>query len=122
MSTSQTTTSVESRNQMSWSRANNRDRLKLTSQLRRDGYSSDQSTNLLGTFTYNALADLDANVPSSFTRQLTPRRSSASQMVGALSLGDAFRSSPNIQIQYGVRLDANHFFATPTHNAEIGRA
>jgi carboxypeptidase family protein len=119
MSTSQTTTSVAFQNQMSWFSANNRHRLRLTSELRRDGYSSDQSTNLLGTFTYNSLADLDANAPSSFTRQLTPRRSSASQMVGALSLGDAFRSSPNIQIQYGVRVDANHFFATPTHNADL---
>src|SRR5262249_13821720 len=74
MNTSQTTTSLAFQNQMSWFSANNRHRLKLTSELRRDGYSSDQSTNLLGTYTYNSLADLEANAPSSFTRQLTPRR------------------------------------------------
>ena len=119
MSTSQTTTSLAFQNQMSWFSANNRHRLKLTSELRRDGYSSDQSTNLLGTYTYNSLADLEANTPSSFSRQLTPRRSSASQLVGALSLGDAFRSSPNLQIQYGVRVDANRFLATPNNNADL---
>ena len=122
MSTSLTTLSLQFQNQLSWFSANNRHRLKLTSELRRDGYISDQSTNLLGTFAYNSLADLEGNTPSSFTRQLTPRRSSANQLVGAVSLGDAFRSSPNLQIQYGVRVDANRFFSAPQRNASLEQA
>ena len=97
-------------NQLSWFSANNKHRLKLTSELRRDAYAQDQTTNLLGTFTFNSLADLAAGRPASFTRQLSPReRERERSSSAALSLGDSYRPTHDLQLQYGVRLDGNRF-------------
>jgi hypothetical protein len=115
------TNSVNFLNQLSWFSANNKHRLKLTTELRRDGYSSDQATNLLGTFAFNSLADLEAGQPFSFTRQLSPRRTSIGQLVGAMSLGDAYKINNRIQLQYGLRLDGNRFLADPRLNADVER-
>jgi hypothetical protein len=119
LNTSQTTNSVGMMNQLSWFSASNKHRLKLTSELRRDAYNSNQTTNLLGTFSYLSLADLDADRPASFTRQLSPRTSGTSQLVGALSLGDAWRTTNDLQIQYGVRLDGNRFMSDPVLNPDV---
>ena len=119
LATSQATNSVGLMNQLSWFSASNKHRLKLTSELRRDAYSSNQTTNLLGTYFYNSLADLANDQPASFTRQLSPRVSGASQLVGAVSLGDAWRATNSLQIQYGVRLDGNRFLADPTLNPDV---
>ena len=49
---------------------------------------------------------------------------SASQLVGALSLGDSYRRNGDLQIQYGVRLDGNRFSArrssTPSCRTAFG--
>ncbi|HKN64963.1 MAG TPA: TonB-dependent receptor [Gemmatimonadaceae bacterium] len=119
LNTSQSTNSVGLLNQLSWFSANNKHRLKLTSELRRDAYSSNQTTNLLGTYSYLSLADLAADRPASFTRQLSPRNSGASQVLGAVSLGDAWRTTNDLQIQYGVRLDGNRFLAEPIFNPDL---
>ena len=93
-STSTTNNSVDLTNQLSWFSANNKHRVKVTSEVRRDGYSLDQSTNPLGTFAFNSLTDLEANRPASFTRQLTPTRASGGEWIGGLSLGDSYRRTP----------------------------
>jgi hypothetical protein len=36
--------------------------------------------------------------------------------VGALSLGDSYKRTPNLQLQYGVRLDAHRFDTAPAEN------
>jgi len=122
MGTSSSTLNAEALNQLSWFSRNNKHRLKLSSELRRESYDQDQTTNALGTFSYNSLADLSANRPASYTRALQPRVQSASQLVGALSLGDSYRRSSDLQIQYGVRLDGNRFSATPLLNSELQTA
>ena len=116
---SQRTTSASFMNQLSWFSANNTHRLKLTSELRHEGLDQDQTTNRLGTFTFNSLADLEAGAPSAFTRQLSARRRESGQLVTGLSLGDAWRAKPDLQVQYGVRLDGNRFLDTPERNPEI---
>jgi hypothetical protein len=108
-------------NQMSWFSADNKHRLKFTSELRHETYTQDLTNNELGSFAYNSLGDLGANAPSSFSRQLSPRRRSEGQVIGALSLGDAWRKTPDLQIQYGLRVDANRFTSLPTTNPEIER-
>ncbi|GLC25696.1 carboxypeptidase regulatory-like domain-containing protein [Roseisolibacter agri] len=121
LNSTQSSTSVGYLNQLSWFSANNKHRLKLTSELRRDGYDQDQRANYLGSFSYNSLADLQAGRPASYSRLLTPRASAGSQVVGAVSLGDAFRYSPDLQIQYGLRVDGNAFTASPDANPDIER-
>jgi hypothetical protein len=115
------TLTTEAMNQLSWFSRNNKHRIKLSSELRRDRYDQDQTTNAYGSFAYNSLADLAANRPASYSRTLLPRVQSASEITAALSLGDSYRHSNDLQIQYGVRLDANRFSAQPGYNAEIER-
>lgn len=119
LNSSNTTTGAELSNHLSWFSGNNRHRIKFTSEIRRDAFNQDTKTNLFGSFRFNSLADLEAATPASFSRQLSPRIRSGSQLVGAVSLGDSWRRSDNLQIQYGVRLDGNRFTTAPQENSEI---
>jgi hypothetical protein len=120
--TSGRTLGVNASNQLSWFSRNNKHRVKFTSEIQQSAYERDQTTNALGSFYFNSLADLAANRPASYTRALSPRVQSASQTVGAISLGDSYRRSPDLQIQYGVRLDANRFSTSPQFNSGIQTA
>ena len=119
LNSTQTTNQVSLLNQMSWFSANNKHRLKLTTELRRDGSGQELASNRYGTFSFNSLADLQASRPASFTRTLASRTRDIGQLFGAISLGDAWRRTDNLQIQYGVRLDANRFQNTPAYNSAV---
>src|SRR6185436_5789950 len=119
LSTKSTNFSIGASNQLSWMSVNNKHRLKLASEIRQDAYEQDQTTNSLGTFFFNSLTDLQSNRPASYTRNLSPRLQSAGNTVGAISLGDSYRPNSDLQIQYGLRIDANHYTATPTLNPTL---
>jgi hypothetical protein len=114
-----TTGSLDLRSQLSWFSLDNRHRVRFEIELRRDAWAQEQASNLLGTFTYNALSDLEAGRPASFTRQLGSLRTSGSELIGALSLGDSYRPSSDVQIVYGVRLDANRYPDHPAVNPDV---
>ena len=122
LNTAQTTSNAAFSNQLSWFSLNNKHRLKFTTELRRDAYSSDQTANALGTFRFNSLADLGANIPASFTRTLQPRTRDGSQWIGGASIGDSWRKSPDLQLQYGVRVDGNSFNEAPVYNPAVEQA
>ncbi|MEO8575589.1 MAG: TonB-dependent receptor [Gemmatimonadales bacterium] len=122
LNSAQTTNSFGLLNQSSWFSTNNKHRLKLTSELRRDGSVQEQASNLLGTFSFNSLADLQAGRPATFSRMLGSRRRDVSQVVGGLALGDSWRKTDNLQIQYGVRLDGNKFLDNPAFNQALETA
>lgn len=109
-------------NTLSWFDNNNKHRLKLSSELQYNSNLVDQSSNLLGSFVFTSLADLEARRPASFTRTLTARERTAGLVVGSLALGDSYRRSDNLQFQYGVRVDANHFTNTPQSNPAVASA
>lgn len=119
LNTTQQSNSLMANNTLSWFSSNNKHRLKLGTELRRDASAQDQTVNRLGTFTYNSLADLQAGLPLSYTRTLSPRERDASVLIGAVSLGDSYRRSQTLQIQYGVRVDANQFLDSPARNADL---
>jgi hypothetical protein len=119
MNTSVTTTSGQFMNALSWFSENNKHRIKLTSELRRDSYAQDLTTNRDGSFTFNSLADLEAGLPASFTRQLSPRKRSESEYVGGVSLGDSYRPTDDLQLQYGLRVDGNRFMSEPALNPDV---
>ncbi len=119
MGTSVTTQTAQGSNQLSWFSENNKHRIKLTSELRRDAYGQDLTTNRLGTFSFNSLADLESGTPASFTRELSPRRRSESEYIGGLSLGDSYTPTSDFQLQYGVRLDGNRFNIAPVLNPDV---
>lgn len=116
---SQRNSSLGAINTLSWFSKNNKHRLKITSELRRDAFSQDQTTNQFGSFSYLSLADLEAGRAAAFSRQLSPRVRSGAQTVGAFSVGDAWRRSNDLQLQFGVRVDGNAFSAGPTENPAI---
>ncbi|MGH9424498.1 MAG: hypothetical protein ACRD3J_31285, partial [Thermoanaerobaculia bacterium] len=104
---------------MSWFSGNNKHRLKLATELRRDGSVLQQASNTLGTFSFNSLSDLQNELPSSFTRQLGFQERDVNQLVAGLSLGDSWRKTNSLQIQYGLRADANKFLNSPAINPDI---
>ncbi len=106
-------------NTLSWFSDDNRHRVKFTTEARYESFWQDLTSNELGTFSFNSLADLEAGTPASFTRQLAPRRRSGSIAIGAFSLGDAWRPTNDLQVQYGVRLDGNRFLMGPETNPAV---
>jgi hypothetical protein len=104
---------------LSWFDDANKHRLKLTTDINFNNSSSRQSSNLLGTFQFNSLEDLEARRPASYTRTLTALERSTAQLSGAVSLGDSYRYTPDLQFQYGVHVDGSHFLSSPTRNALV---
>ena len=120
MNTSVSSLTFGAQNQLSWFSKNNKHRLRLTSELRHETADQLLAINTLGTFTYNSLADLQANTPSSFSRSLSPRARDIGQLTGAISLGDSYRRTDRLQFTYGVRVDGTQYLNTPTLNPELG--
>lgn len=106
-------------NTLSWFDDANKHRLKLTTEGQYNGSTQLQASNLLGTFSFNSLADLQAGQAASFTRTLSARRRSTGMLSGGLAIGDSYRRSQDLQIQYGVRADVAHYLNTPAHNPTI---
>lgn len=119
LNSTQTSTSAQIQNQLSWFSANNKHRLKLTGELRHETVDQLTAFNTLGTFTYNTLADFQANAPAFFSRQLSPRQRDIQQLVGGLSLGDSYRRTPNLQLTYGLRVDASQYLSSPAANLSL---
>src|SRR5207253_731752 len=97
-------------------------RVKLTGDLRRDGSRQDARGNTLGTFSYNSIADLDANRPASFTRTLNAPTRLAGAWNGFVALGDLWRLSDAVQLRYGARVEGNVFTDPPAYNPAVDAA
>ncbi len=106
-------------NQLSWFSLDNTHTIRVTSSVAHDRFTSDLGQGLNGTFQFNSLGDLADNAPSSFSRTFSSSRQSGSQIVGALSVGDYWRPWPRVQVQYGMRVDGNHFLSTPDANPSV---
>ncbi|MGE5099003.1 MAG: hypothetical protein ACM3SX_03370 [Deltaproteobacteria bacterium] len=94
---------------------------KLYADSRLDQYSIDNAFNRLGTYSYNSLADLQANRPASFTRTLSSPTRTGGEWSGALSLADNWIKSTHLSMIYGARLETNAFTSTPAANPDIER-
>ena len=105
-------------NTLSWFDDGNKHRIKLTTELQYNGTTRDQSSNLLGSFLYNSLGDLEAGIPASFTRTLAARQRSTGQFSGCLTRR-LYRRTQDLQDQYGVRVDGSHYTTTPAFNSAI---
>jgi hypothetical protein len=97
-------------------------RVKLNADSRFDGISQDASVNSLGSFSFNSLNDLAANHPISFNRNLSAPTLTGSVWNGYAAVGDLWRMTPNFQIMYGARVEANRYTATPARNPAIESA
>lgn len=77
------------------------------------------ASNLTGTFTFNSLADLEADHPTSFTRTLQPSDRSSTSINSALYFGDTWRMSDALQVTYGGRLERSSFGHPPAYNPVV---
>ncbi len=82
-------------------------------------FNNNQTTNELGSWSYNSLSDFDNNLPSQFTRTLTPKIHSGDTENGAIYFGDAWRVSRAFQMVYGVRAEGTRFDGRPAYNASV---
>lgn len=95
--------------------------VKLTMDARLDGYTQERAANRLGTFSFNSLDALANARPSSFTRTLALPEVRGGEWNSFIALGDQWRVSPKLQLQYGARLEGNVFTSAPSYNPEIDR-
>ncbi len=108
-------------NVLSWFDNANKHRLKLETEFNYNGSSINQSSNRLGTFTFNSLSDLANGSPASFTRNLTAYDRSINLFLAGASLGDSYRRNQDLQFQWGVRVDGARYATTPVYNPDIDR-
>jgi hypothetical protein len=109
-------TNATFQNSLSWFDNANKHRIKLSSEVRYSANTQDLGSNLLGTFSFNSLEDLEAGLPASFSRTLTALERRTGNLSGSLSLGDSYRHSQDLQFQLGVRLDAGRPTRSPAYN------
>lgn len=109
-------------NTISWFDNANKHRLKLTTELQYNNSTDNPLSNVLGTFTFNSLADLEAGLPASFSRTLSVRERSTGHYTASVSLGDSYRRTQDFQLQYGVRVDATRYAASPQYNPAVEAA
>ncbi|HEX2189680.1 MAG TPA: hypothetical protein VHG51_12315, partial [Longimicrobiaceae bacterium] len=76
-------------------------------------------SNLLGSFTYNSLAAFAADSAASFTRTLTQREREAGGINSALYVGDTWRPRQDLQLTYGLRMEASAVGDRPEHNPRV---
>jgi hypothetical protein len=119
LASSSSSTNATLQNALSWFDDANKHRMKLSTELQLRRSTQHQASNLLGSFTFNSLEDLEAGRPAAFTRTLTARERTIDQWIGSVSLGDSYRRTNDLQFQYGLRLDASDFTTKPQHNALI---
>jgi hypothetical protein len=110
---------AELSDQLSWLSRDRKHRVRATLNVRTDAFSQDQYSNRRGTYTFNSIADFEANRPASFSRVFADRNASASAMTGVMSLGDEWRPNSRLQVLYGVRLDASRFGTAPAYNPVV---
>jgi hypothetical protein len=119
LSSSSRSASGTFQNSLSWFDDANKHRVKFTTEMQYNRNRYDPSANLLGTFAFNSLEDLQLGVPASFSRTLSAPRRSSGQVSGSVSLGDSYRRTPDLQIQYGIRVDATRHLRLPAFNPAI---
>jgi hypothetical protein len=107
---------LQLRNALSWLSMDGSHKLTFTTELARNTSTTDQSSNLAGSFYFNSLQDFQDGRPSTFTRTLSPRRQGRTQGTMGFSLGDAWRVNPDLNLNYGVRVDASRFGSGPEYN------
>ncbi|MBL0173398.1 MAG: carboxypeptidase regulatory-like domain-containing protein [Gemmatimonadaceae bacterium] len=113
---------LEGSNETMWNVRGSKHRFKTQAWFRGDGLSQVGRPNALGQYTFNSLADLEANRPSSYSRTLTEPDRHATSWNGALAMAHQWNKSKFFSMLYGARLEANAFGDAPPVNAALNTA
>lgn len=109
---------LEVSNEVSWLPAAGGHRFKLGIFYKEADSNQDVTSNRYGTYTYQSLADLEANRPSIFSRTLAPTVRSTTSVDQALYIGDVWRTASGVQLTLGARLERSSFKGAPAYNAD----
>jgi hypothetical protein len=112
---------IDLSDELSWLPGNGDHRVKLGALFSTSRFEQDVTTNRLGTYTFNSLADLEANQPAMFTRTLSPRVRAGTGVSSALYIADTWRKSRSLQLTFGARLERSRFDGAPAYNPEVER-
>ena len=116
------TSGAELLNQTTWNSLNAAHRIRITADARIDALSVSTSGNTLGSYTYNSIADFQANRAATFTRTLVSNEIAPSMQTGAIAIGDQWHALDRLNLVYGVRLDANRATTAPPYNGAVDSA
>ncbi len=105
-------------NQLQWFTNDNKHTFKITSSVSHERNTSDMGASA-GTFSFNSLADLQAGLPAAYTRTLSSIHLPSDQVTAGVSVGDSWRPTTTLQVQYGLRADGNRFLYQPEFNAAV---
>ncbi|MFN8654127.1 MAG: carboxypeptidase regulatory-like domain-containing protein [Gemmatimonadales bacterium] len=109
----------EASNEASWINGDGAHRVKLGAFFTSTKTTSEVAADQRGTFTYQSLADFEANRPALFTRSLAPSERSGRTATAALYLGDTWRKSDALQLNYGLRAEHSLFGNAPAYNRAV---
>lgn len=107
-------------NELSWLTKDSKHRFKVGGSLnfeRNTNFSTSGSP--YGSYTFQTLTDLLANRPATYTRTLSTFERTSTGNIASAWVGDEFRVSPALQLQYGLRVDRTHPGTTPQYNPVV---
>ena len=94
-------------------------RMKVGGSLRNTRNIDRSANNILGSYTFNSLADFEANRPASFTRSLSERKSSTGTYNTGVYVGDTWRISEPLEVTLGLRYDLTSLDVKPAYNPVV---
>jgi hypothetical protein len=112
----------DTRNEFSWIPSNSKHRIKIGQEVGYSWNTNFSAGNQFGSYSYQTLADLEANRPASYSRTLTSFERSSDGFSGALWVGDEWNATKALQFQGGLRYDAAFPGTTPDYNPAVDQA
>ena len=103
-----------------WNAGGRRHRFKAALWGRADGLRQDGSANLLGTYSFNSVADFAANRPNSFTRTLSQPERDGSVWNSAAAFSHQWAPTRFFSLLYGARVEADGFAGAPRDESRAG--
>jgi hypothetical protein len=112
-------TSFEATDELSWLPGFGSHRFKIGALFRSEVTRSVVGSNVLGTFTYLSLRDLEAGRPASFRRTLEAIERESENTRWGLYAGDVWVIRRPFQLTYGLRLEGSAFGDAPPYNPAV---
>ena len=122
MPSSSRSKSFEGSDELSWLPGSGMHRIKLGASLLTERTHDLLGNNLLGTYTYNSLADLQAGLPAIFRRTLDVTERQSDNLRWGMYAGDVWFVTRPFQLTYGVRLEGSSFGDAPAYNPAVDTA
>lgn len=114
--------SFEGSDELSWLPGSGAHRIKLGASFLTEQSQDFVGANLLGTFTYNSLSDLETGRATTFRRTLGANQRQAHDIRFGFYAGDVWMLSRPFQLTYGVRLEGSRFGDAPAYNPTVDSA